>query len=155
MPYAILSDGRGGFRVVNTATGKEHAHHTTLAKAESQVRLLRGVEHGMVPLRMRDERLDPADSGTESESEEEEEAEERRRKRHLKKMMKADHPDPPKKFIQGVVESPEFMKGDFTRKAKEHGKKPLEFMKEVLASPAKFDLHTRRQAQFLANIQRK
>ena len=48
MPYAILS-AKGGFKVVNTATGKVHAAHTTREKAEAQVRLLRGVEHGMVP----------------------------------------------------------------------------------------------------------
>lgn len=46
MPYAVLPSGKD-FRVVNTATGKVHAKHTTLEKAEAQVRLLRGVEHGM------------------------------------------------------------------------------------------------------------
>ena len=46
MPYAILP-ANGGFKVVNTQTGQVHAKHTTRDKAEAQVRLLRGVEHGM------------------------------------------------------------------------------------------------------------
>ena len=50
MPYAILH-ADGDFKVVNTASGKVHARHTTKEKAEAQVRLLRGVEHGMVPRR--------------------------------------------------------------------------------------------------------
>ena len=45
MPYAILPV-KGGFKVVNTANGKVHAEHTTRAKAEAQVRLLRGIEAG-------------------------------------------------------------------------------------------------------------
>ena len=40
-----------GHQVRNKATGKVHAKSTTKAKAESQIRLLRGVEHGMVPRR--------------------------------------------------------------------------------------------------------
>ena len=48
MPYAILPSD-GGFKVVNTSNGAVHAKHTTRAKAEAQVRLLRGVEHGMKP----------------------------------------------------------------------------------------------------------
>ena len=50
MPYGILR-ANGDFKVVNTATGKVHAAHTTREKAEAQVRLLRGIEHGMVPRR--------------------------------------------------------------------------------------------------------
>ena len=46
MPYAILPV-KGGFKVVNTQSGKVHAEHTTKDKADAQVRLLRGVEHGM------------------------------------------------------------------------------------------------------------
>ena len=48
MPYRIVSSD-GGSRVVNAETGKVHAKNTTKTKAEAQVRLLRGVEHGMVP----------------------------------------------------------------------------------------------------------
>ena len=44
MPYAIRRT-RGGHKVVNTATGKVHAEHTSRAKAEAQVRLLNAVEH--------------------------------------------------------------------------------------------------------------
>ena len=45
MPYAILKHGNC-YKVTNTATGKVHAECTTEAKAEAQVRLLRGIEHG-------------------------------------------------------------------------------------------------------------
>lgn len=47
MPHAVIKAGGGMFKVVNTSTGKVHAEKTTLAKAEAQLRLLRGVEHGM------------------------------------------------------------------------------------------------------------
>ena len=63
--------------------------------------------------------------------------------------------DPPKKWIQSVVESPKFRKGAFTKKAKEHGETPKEYMTEVLAHPEKHDIRTRKQAQFMKNIQRK
>lgn len=48
MPYSILPHN-GGFKVVNTATGEVHAKHTTRPRAEAQVKLLRGLEHGMIP----------------------------------------------------------------------------------------------------------
>jgi hypothetical protein len=46
MPYAIRPRGDGAYEVVNTATGKVHAAHTSKTKAERQVRLLHMVEHG-------------------------------------------------------------------------------------------------------------
>lgn len=49
MPYAIRSAGEGRYKVVNTETGAVHSKATTKPKAEAQVRLLRGVEHGMRP----------------------------------------------------------------------------------------------------------
>ena len=63
------------------------------------------------------------------------------------------NPGKDEKWIQEVVESPKFKKGAFTAQAKEHGKTPMEFMKEVLANPNKYDATTRRRAQFLKNIQ--
>lgn len=39
MPY-VIERHHGGFQVVNPLTGRVHAKHTTLAKAEAQVRLL-------------------------------------------------------------------------------------------------------------------
>lgn len=60
-----------------------------------------------------------------------------------------------KKFIQEVVTSPNFRKGAFTAKAKKHGMSALEHMEEVLAHPEDYDVRTRKQAQFLFNIQRK
>ena len=70
--------------------------------------------------------------------------------------MKARHHNVTgEKFIQEVVSSPKFRKGALTKKAKAHGEKPLEFAKEVLAHPKEHDIRTRRQAQFLENIQRK
>lgn len=50
MPYRIVKRD-GAYQVVNTQTKKVHAKHTTLARAKAQVRLLRGVEHGMTPRR--------------------------------------------------------------------------------------------------------
>lgn len=47
MPVKIIKVGKGKFRV-ETSTSV-HAKSTTKAKAEAQARLLRGVEHGMVP----------------------------------------------------------------------------------------------------------
>jgi hypothetical protein len=58
-------------------------------------------------------------------------------------------------FAQRVIESPHFRKGALTKKAQRHGLGALEYAKHVLASPEKHDLETRRQAQFLINIQRK
>lgn len=48
MPYSVRHV-KGGYRVVNTKTGRVHSRHTSKAKAEAQVRLLRGVEHGFTP----------------------------------------------------------------------------------------------------------
>ena len=54
MPYAVEKTSAGDFEVRNVETGKAHAKHTTRAKAEAQVRLLRGIEHGMVPMGQRE-----------------------------------------------------------------------------------------------------
>lgn len=48
MPYKIES-ADGGYRVVNTVTGKLHARHSSLANARRQVRLLNAVDHGYRP----------------------------------------------------------------------------------------------------------
>lgn len=42
MPYAVRKV-KGGYKVVNTRTGKVHAKRTTKARAQRQVRLLRMV----------------------------------------------------------------------------------------------------------------
>jgi hypothetical protein len=47
MPYKMTKVD--GYRVTSPHGTK--AKHTTKAKAEAQMRLLRGVEHGMVPRR--------------------------------------------------------------------------------------------------------
>ena len=67
----------------------------------------------------------------------------------------ADPPKDPHKFAQAVTSAPGFRHGAFTKKAEEHHKKPLAYMREVLAHPGEHDLRTRREAQFLHNIQRK
>lgn len=54
MPYEIVRHAKDDYSVVNAETGKVHAKHTSRAKAEAQVRLLRGVEHGMVPMGQRE-----------------------------------------------------------------------------------------------------
>ena len=49
MPYDIKKKGTG-FVVVNTATGKEHSKKgIPKARAEKQMKLLYGIEHGMIP----------------------------------------------------------------------------------------------------------
>ena len=55
-----------------------------------------------------------------------------------------------KKWIQNVVAR--MKKGAFTKEALRHGKTPLKYAKEVLASPSKHTVRTRRRAQFLKNI---
>jgi hypothetical protein len=68
--------------------------------------------------------------------------------------MKARHHNiTGEKFIQEVVSSPKFRKGAFSKKAKAHGEKPMEFAHEVLAHPKEHDIRTRRQAQFAVNAQ--
>lgn len=47
MPETIRKNPGGGYSV--STPGGVKAKNTTKEKAESQVRLLRGVEHGMVP----------------------------------------------------------------------------------------------------------
>lgn len=50
MPYAIFkSDGK--FGVKNTLTNTVHSFHTTLAKANRQIRLLNAIDHGFKPTR--------------------------------------------------------------------------------------------------------
>jgi hypothetical protein len=46
MPYQIKQVSPGKFSVSNKDNGKVHAHHTTKAKAEAQVRLLHAIENG-------------------------------------------------------------------------------------------------------------
>ena len=49
MPYSIQPKGKG-YVVVNTATGKEHSKKgIPKQRAEAQMRLLYGIEGGMVP----------------------------------------------------------------------------------------------------------
>ena len=43
MPYTI-EKYKGAYRVINSQTGKVHAYHTTLPKAEAQVRLMHSIE---------------------------------------------------------------------------------------------------------------
>lgn len=51
MPYEIKKDGED-YLVINSESGEEKARHTppdAKEKAEKQVNLLRGIEHGMEP----------------------------------------------------------------------------------------------------------
>lgn len=50
MPYNIVKTGKC-YKVVNTASGKVHAECTSEAKAQAQVRLLRGIEAGTLTKR--------------------------------------------------------------------------------------------------------
>ena len=49
MPYRVKPVGGGRYRVVNAETGAIKARRTTRARAQRQVNLLRGREHGFVP----------------------------------------------------------------------------------------------------------
>lgn len=48
MPFNVI-ESKGCYKVVNVASGKVHAECTSKAKAEAQMKLLRGLEHGMIP----------------------------------------------------------------------------------------------------------
>jgi hypothetical protein len=61
----------------------------------------------------------------------------------------------PHKFIKEVVESPKFRAGAFTKKAEKAGMTTKAFMKHVLDNPESHNLRTRREAQFMKNIQPK
>ena len=137
--YDILKIGEDKGYVRNTKTGRVFSRSPiSLANAERQLRLVdshkskefvgKGLKHNNPDSDVGE------DSATDTE-------------------MKKDPPKDPKKFIQEVVSSPTFRKGAFTAKAKKHGMKPLEFMKKVLDNPEEYDVRTRRQAQFLQNIQ--
>ena len=56
-----------------------------------------------------------------------------------------------KNWVGKVVDSPNFRKGAFTKKAEAVGLTPEQFQNEVLANPNEYDLRTRRQAQFMKN----
>ena len=49
MPYGTRKARGGRVKVANKATGRVHAKATTPAKAQAQMNLLRGVEHGWEP----------------------------------------------------------------------------------------------------------
>jgi len=50
MPYMLQRHHDESYSVVNIETGRVASKHTTKDKAEKQIRLLRGVEHGMTPM---------------------------------------------------------------------------------------------------------
>ena len=132
--YDILKVGEGKGYVRNTKTGRVFSRSPIpLVNAEKQLRLIEAQDTTNFRGRGLKHNNPDSDKGEDSATDTE---------------MKD-----PKKWIQGVVESPKFRKGAFTAKAKKHGMKPLEFMKVVLANPDDYDLTTRREAQFLKNIQ--
>ena len=54
MPYDIKKKGTG-YVVVNTMTGKEHSKKgIPMKRAEAQMRLLYGIEKGMIPTGKKD-----------------------------------------------------------------------------------------------------
>jgi hypothetical protein len=48
MPYKVKRLGNR-YQVINTETGEAESRPTTKAKAEKQLKLLRGIEHGWQP----------------------------------------------------------------------------------------------------------
>jgi len=80
-------------------------------------------------------------------------------KAELEKMCK-DHKCMPMmekspKFIQKVMSAPGYRKGAMTMKAKKHGMTALGYAMDVVKHPEGHDVRTRKQAQFLMNIQKK
>ena len=57
----------------------------------------------------------------------------------------------PHRWIQDVVEGPNFHPGAFARKAKRAHKTTKKLMEAVLAHPQDYDEVTRHQAQFMKN----
>jgi len=47
MPYSLEQISPRRYSVINTNTGQLHSKHTSKKKAEAQIRLLNGIEHGM------------------------------------------------------------------------------------------------------------
>ena len=45
MPYAIVKNRDGTFKVINKATKQVHAKHTTLEKAKAQIKLMEMMEN--------------------------------------------------------------------------------------------------------------
>lgn len=45
MPYKTVKNKDGSVKVVNAATGKVHAAHTTMQKAQAQMRAMQAAEH--------------------------------------------------------------------------------------------------------------
>jgi len=56
-------------------------------------------------------------------------------------------------WIEDVVDSPKFRKGDFTKKAKARNLSTTSFMKKVLSNPNRYDERTVKQARFMKNVQ--
>lgn len=48
MPYALRKKG-ARYEVINTDTGEVKSRHTSKAKAEKQMKLLKGIEHDWTP----------------------------------------------------------------------------------------------------------
>lgn len=48
MPYAIRRNHDKSYSVINTESRKVHSYHTTKEKATAQLRLLFGLDHGMI-----------------------------------------------------------------------------------------------------------
>ena len=72
----------------------------------------------------------------------------------IRRMAKGGQAKKDNKFIQKAVAEMEKKgtKGEFTKKAKRNEMSVKEFTKKVLDNPSKYDLKTRRQAQFVANV---
>lgn len=53
MPYKIIPTAAGDFSVINDRNQAIHSFHTTLDKAQAQLRLLNAINHGFVPTGIR------------------------------------------------------------------------------------------------------
>jgi hypothetical protein len=46
MPYKIMKNKDGSYKVVNKRTGRIHAYHSTFQNAKRQIRLMEALDHG-------------------------------------------------------------------------------------------------------------
>jgi hypothetical protein len=146
MPYKLRkAPKRDLYWVVNVDSGKKHSiEPIPRERAQRQMNLLRGVEHGFVPTKNYVRGGYESDSSSSSSSSSCSSS-----SSSSGEMMGGT------RWIQKVVQSPKFKRGSFTKQALRHHETPEQFAHDVEKHPEEFKLTTRRRAQFLTNIKRR
>lgn len=150
MPYKLRKSPKNGYWVVNKETGKKYSKSPLpLARAQAQMRALYAVENGYVLNRskskskksksMRGGYVEDIQESNQNESV------------ILGGGAKSKRRKSPKRWVSKVTNQLEHP-GSLTRKASRAGKDTHTFACEVLKSPSKYTLQTRKQAQFFVNI---